>query len=319
MAYYGPWTFTPGSPAEKIVQLASQNGITPKRLDRGQLSRLLLLDPEGFVDRFGDVFRVFLHEKNDLLEALYDGPRKELERNIRRFWVNVFSQKNIDQIFLAFWMGIARALKDDFYRSKLGQNHITLLGHKFATLGDLDKSRPILSQEDRTRLLPWVDTLSNRDYLHFEMMLGGMADLIGSDFLSYWMNEQHVQQTETWLIWEKRINMAIKRNEKSVQERLQRIVADEEAFVATSEEKEGEWKKKTPPGSYVEVMTRYPVKGSWPADGQVVKECALCYVIENLSLCQGCRKVHYCGREHQQADWHGHKAMCKREQKNQSK
>lgn len=71
MAFYGPHTWTPGCPAEAIVSTLCENETSPRRIPRGQLARLLLMDPEGFVDRFGDEFRIFVNEKRDVIRQVW--------------------------------------------------------------------------------------------------------------------------------------------------------------------------------------------------------------------------------------------------------
>lgn len=43
------------------------------------------------------------------------------------------------------------------------------------------------------------------------------------------------------------------------------------------------------------------------------KFCAVpgCLIKDNLQMCAGCRKVHYCSVEHQKANWPTHKRECK--------
>ncbi len=35
-----------------------------------------------------------------------------------------------------------------------------------------------------------------------------------------------------------------------------------------------------------------------------------CLVIDNLSICKGCRKVYYCSTYHQRQEWPEHKKVC---------
>jgi len=49
------------------------------------------------------------------------------------------------------------------------------------------------------------------------------------------------------------------------------------------------------------------------------KVCAVCGVTVALKLCNGCKSVAFCGREHQVKHWPVHKAVCKRIQKERTK
>ncbi|KAK7077127.1 Egl nine 1 [Halocaridina rubra] len=42
-----------------------------------------------------------------------------------------------------------------------------------------------------------------------------------------------------------------------------------------------------------------------------VHSCGVCRTHENLKVCNGCRAMWYCSVDHQQADWHQHRAFCK--------
>lgn len=39
-------------------------------------------------------------------------------------------------------------------------------------------------------------------------------------------------------------------------------------------------------------------------------ECAVCQSAASMQ-CSRCKKVHYCGVEHQKSDWKAHKPQCK--------
>jgi hypothetical protein len=86
-----------------------------------------------------------------------------------RFFANVVDRPNLADVCLAMMNGLARAHNDAYYRDQLKRGHLTVYIEKWAEMGRLDKSKTLFSEEDRKKMMPWVNTLSDVQYLQFEV------------------------------------------------------------------------------------------------------------------------------------------------------